>query len=269
MSFTSENGYIPETIEALISIVREGINTQFGTDYTVDTFIGTNWYKYFYSLIQELQSSEVKTSEIFDKLTQYFEVTNERLFRPGSTPEGIVDRILEVGYTASVRPMIVEDAGKIAVCVDIDDEIEDYEAQRLAINTVLKTCVAAGIYFEGTEEDTIALSNGQGFDFSFNLPDRVETLLKLTITLSENNTFAVSSPEDVKALLFANVQARYHLGLNLEPQKYFAITDAPWAAEIKLEYSIDDGMNWLTDVIEAEYDAIYEMTLENIEVVEE
>jgi len=48
------------------------VNTQFGQSYTMDTFIGTNLYKYFYALAQLLQENEVKTSEIFLKLQQYF-----------------------------------------------------------------------------------------------------------------------------------------------------------------------------------------------------
>ena len=70
MSFASDAGYIPLSIESLMGIVRENVNTQFGTSYTETTFQGTNFYKYFYALVQRLQENEVKTSEIFLRLQE-------------------------------------------------------------------------------------------------------------------------------------------------------------------------------------------------------
>lgn len=268
MSFSSENGYIPETFNALMNRMRVGVNAQFGTSYTEASFVGTNFYKFYYPIVQELQASEVKTSEIFAKLQNYFAVTNEELFRPASTPEGIIDRLSEIGYVASVRPMVEEDAGEIAVCVDVDDGAEDYAEQRLSINTVLKNCVVGGVVCDGDQTDSITLSNGQSFDFSFNLPSKIEPLLRLTITLSENNMFAIDTPEVIKERLLDNIEERYRLGLNFEPQKYFTISDAPWAAEILLEYSVDEGENWSSDVIDAAFDDLYVILLENVSLIE-
>ena len=41
-----------------------------------DYGIGTNFYKYFYALAQRIQTNEIKTSEIFLKLQDYFKYTN-------------------------------------------------------------------------------------------------------------------------------------------------------------------------------------------------
>ncbi len=58
MSFAQDTGYLPNTIEQLMSSVRVNVNTQFGTTYDEVTFLGTNFYKYFYALIQRLQQNE-------------------------------------------------------------------------------------------------------------------------------------------------------------------------------------------------------------------
>jgi hypothetical protein len=65
MSFSEENGYIPVPIETIMGQFMIGINNEFGTTYTIETFTGTNFYKYFYSIAQLVQKNEVKTSEIF------------------------------------------------------------------------------------------------------------------------------------------------------------------------------------------------------------
>jgi hypothetical protein len=371
-----------------MDLIRVQINEEFGTDYSQESFIGTNWYKYFYALIQRVQQNEVLTSEIFVKLQEYFAVTNERISRPVATNPGLVEKFADEEFIASVKPMIEADAGKCHICVDAiddhargevaitnhanlvsgtDDSItigatvftaqagaatpgdatfqaatsndataaslalqinehatagalveatvedavvlirsiargtsgnaialaytnndgnvgatvsgatlaggvsadDDYDDLRLEIATIIKNSVAAGVMTIGQEIETIVLSNGQSFDFRFQLPNRIETLLKLTTTLSENNESVILSTDDVKEILLANIAARYQLGKNFEPQKYFSVVDAPWASQVVLEYSIDAGSNWETEVYDSAFDALLEVSLENTTVVEE
>ncbi len=122
MSFASETGYVPITVNALMAIVRDNVNAQFGTTYTETDFRGTNFYKYFYALIQRLQENEVKTSEIFLKLQEYFRITNEKLARPNTTAPGIFDYFQSKGYFVSVKPPVDADAGKVFICVDVEDD---------------------------------------------------------------------------------------------------------------------------------------------------
>src|SRR5688500_784051 len=121
MGYSQENGYVPTDIDAIMRIFMGNINTQFGTTFTAETFEGTNFYKYFYAIAQKLQENEVKTSEIFIKLQEYFDVTNERISRPVVTNPGIIEELEDAGYITSVKPMIEADAGKINICVDVDD----------------------------------------------------------------------------------------------------------------------------------------------------
>lgn len=121
MGYASETGYVPSTIAELMDSVRVNVNAQFGTSYVTENFVGTNFYKYFYSIIQDLQKNEVKTAEIFIKMQEYFSVTNEMILRPNTTHPGIFDYFGSKGFFVSTKPPLDADAGKLFVCVDVDD----------------------------------------------------------------------------------------------------------------------------------------------------
>jgi hypothetical protein len=267
MPFSQEAGYTPASIETILLGLMEGINEQFGTSYDEETFVGTNFYKYFYSLAQRMQENEISTSEIFAKLTQYIALTNERISRPVVTNPGLIEKLENEGYIASVKKMIEEDAGKIHIAVDVDDGDDDYAAQKLEICTIIKDSTAAGTVTMGDQVESIVLSNGQSFDFKYALPDRIEIFLRLTVTLSDNNQVVVGSIDDIKQALLANIAARYRLGKNFEPQKYFSLADAPWASQVLLEHS-EDEETWSSAVYEAEFDELFDIDLARIEVVE-
>lgn len=159
------------------------------------------------------------------------------------------------------------DAGIVAVCVDVDNAATNYAAQRLEINTFLKDFIAAGMVFDGTEEDAITLTNGQEFYFSFHLPAYIPVILRITLTSSDNQDLVIPSDEAIRQIVFDNTNARYRLGWDFEPQRYFTQTDAPWAATIKLEWSSNSGANWYSSVFEAEFDDLYTFALEDITVL--
>ncbi len=265
MSFAEDTGYLPSTITDLMEQVRVGANESLGTDYDAETFLGTNLYKYFYALIQRLQLNEVKTSEIVLRLQQYFDVTNEVITRPNTTHPGLHDYLSELGYVVSTKAPADADAGKVYVCVDTDETADDYAEKKLEICTAIKDCVPAGIISQGTESETITLSNDQSFDFKFNLPTRIPVLLKLTLTISDNNQATILSDAEVAELLLANVTARYRLGLDFEPQRYFSVLDAPWAAAVLLEY--DPGGGMVSSIADLDYDELYEFDIGDIEIV--
>jgi hypothetical protein len=267
MSFSFDQGYVPQTIEQLMDSVRVNINDQFGTTYTAQTFVGTNFYKYFYSLIQRLQENEVKTAEIFLKLQDYFKLTNERISRPVVTPQGLIDAFSRIGMVASVKAPNSSEAGEVHICVDLDDTAPDYAAKRLEACTLIKDSVAAGIVSMGTESESIVLSNGQSFDFKFDLPNRIRTYLRLTLTLSENNQVQIGDPTATRQKLLSNIAARYSLGRNFEPQTYFTVVDAPWCSQVLLEYS-DDNTTWVSTVFDAEHDDLFTFSLADTTLIE-
>lgn len=273
MSWSQDTGYTPATIEVILESLMDELNDVFELDppYTVETFAGTNYYKFLYLAAQRLQENEVKTSEILLKLQEYFDITNESIQRPVATNPGLIEALEREGYTASVKPTIDADAGKVYICLDLDDGDADYATDKAAVAEIIKDSVAAGIVSQGTESTAIVLSNGQSFDFKFNLPDLVgsgDPLLRLTLTLSENNQVVVGDPDEVKALLVANIAARYKLGKNFEPQRYFSQSDAPWTSQVLLEYSLNGGGAWASTVYNADYDEKFDIKLANVSLVE-
>ncbi len=267
MTFSQEQGYTPVSFADMMAAVREAINLQFGLSYTEGTFIGTNWYKYFYVLIQKVLENEVKTSEVFLKLQEYIATTNLRIQRPSVSLPGIIDSFTANGYVASVKKNEEADAGTVSICVDTDPDAEDYDATRLAICTFLKDFIAAGMVFMGTETESITLTNGQAFDFSFFLPNYTPVLLRLTLITSDNQDVVIPSDEVIRSTLFLNINSRYRLGWDFEPQRYYTQVDAPWASTILLEWSDDDGDNWYDDVFEADFQDLYTFDLEDITVL--
>lgn len=274
MGYSQENGYVPTSIQEIIESFRVKLNEQFGTTYTTESFAGTNFYKYFYAQAQLYQLNEIKTSEIFLKLQKYIEITNEMISRPVNTPNGLIDKLGEAGYIASVKPMIDADAGKANICVDVFDTDDDYEDQKLEICTIIKDSCVAGIPTYGTESENIVLTNGQAFDFKYHLPDRTNVWLRLTVTLSENNQVVIAAPDETIQKLVANIQARYALGKNFEPQRYFNVTDAPWSSQILLEWSEDynpespGGETWHDEVFNADFDELLMISLDRVILVE-
>jgi hypothetical protein len=390
MSFSSENGYLPVSIAELMEVIRVNVNTQFTTTYTTETFLGTGYYKYFYSLVQRLQENEVKTSEIFTRMQEYFNITNELIQRPNTTHPGIYDYFGAAGYFISTKPPIDADAGKLFICVDVDDnhargdvtissysnlvsgtddtvtvgatvftaqvgsvtpggatfqaatsnnatatslasqinahatagalveawaveaivyiralsggtagnaialaytdndanvgatvsaatllggaalgeDDTEYDIVKAELCRLVRDCTVGGVISQGTESEEITMSNGQSFEFKYNLPDRIPILLRLTTVLSDNNEFTIASPDVQKETLFDNINSKYKLGKNFEPQRYFSVVDAPWAATVLLEWSDDNGGSYYSTVFEAEYDEVFTFELTDIEIVE-
>jgi hypothetical protein len=268
MGFASETGYVPVDIETIITSMMEGVNTQFGTTYTYETFVGTNFYKYMYAIAQRVQQNEIKTSEIFLKLQDYFNFTNETILSPKVTPTGFIEAMQEEGYTVSVKPMIEADAGKCHICVDVDSGDPDYATTKLAICNLIKDYMVAGVVTFGTEDEDLTLTNGQLFNFAFNLPDITDVHLRLTVTLSRNNQGPIDTPDDQKQKLLDNIAARYSLGKDFEPERYFTIVDAPWASDILLEYSLDAGANWEDETYIADYDELFTVSIGNVTLIE-
>lgn len=267
MSYAQENGYTPVSFAVIMDTIRVNINTQFGTAFTNDSFVGSNWYKYFYTLVQRELENETKASEIFAKLQQYIGTTNDRIQRPSVSLPGIIDSFKDAGYTASVKRNVIGDAGTISIALDVDSAAANYDAVKTEIATLIKDFVAGGLVSQGTEEVELTLTNGQQFTFSFYLPTASPVLLRLTLTPSDNIVATIPSDEIIRTTVFNNINERYKLGWDFEPQRYYTQVDAPWAASILLEWSDNNGVTWHDEVFEAEFIDLFTFGLEDIAVV--
>lgn len=141
-----------------------------------------------------------------------------------------------------------------------------YAAKKLQVNTLIKDFVAGGLITKGTEVSTITISNGQSFDFKFYLPNRVPILLRATMHTSENNLLALPDDETLRSAIFDQVNGRYRLGWDFEPQRYFNLSDVPWASDCLLEWSDDDGDSWNSSVYVAAFTDLFTFELGDIEV---
>jgi hypothetical protein len=267
MSFSQDNGYTPQTFLEIIEFLRAGVNAQFGTSFTTESFVGTNWYKYFYTLAQKVLLNETKTSEIFQKIQQYIELTNEAIQRPSVSAPGLLDSFQDEGFIVSVKPPNNTDAGKVFICALLDNADDDYAEKKLQVCTLIKDFIAGGIVSQGAEVESITLSNGQSFDFKFDLPEETPLEIEVTIAPSENTLLSVPTDEQIRQIVFDNIKARYRLGWNFEPQRYFNLSDAPWAESVVVEWSDDSWSTSSEAVIEAEFDDLFTVDLEDISVV--
>lgn len=267
MSFEQDNGYTPRTFEQFMESLRLGVNAQWQTTYDSETFIGTNWYKHFYPLVQEALKNETKSGEIFSKLQEFIASTNEEILRPTVSYPGLLDAFQSEGYIASLRPPAGSLAGYIGVCVDTDESVGSYPEVRLHICGLLKDYVVAGMVFQGTEFETLTLTNGQNFQFGYYLPDRIPILLRLTAHVSENTLLTIPDDTTLRGEIFNSINQKYKLGLNFEPGRYANVDDFPWAGSVVLQYSIDGGDNWLSSVADLNFDDLYTFGLEDIQII--
>jgi hypothetical protein len=178
---------------------------------------------------------------------------------------GVAGNTLDLVYTDNDSNVGLTVSGTdLAGGTAADDSYDDI---RLEVASLVKDFVAAGIPSLGTETESIVLPNGQNFDFSFFLPDRIAILLRLTLDISENTLTAVPTDVEIRQLVFDQINERYQLGYNFEPQRYFDLGDAPWAADLLLEWSMDDGDTWSDNVFDADFDELLTFGLEDIDVV--
>lgn len=390
MSFAQDAGYTPVSIATLVDNLRVEINSRFGTTYTAETFVGTNWYKFAYAVLQRVQTNETKTAEIFQKLQEYIATTNDRISRPTVSHPGLVDAFDAQGIVVSVKPAAEADAGEISLCALLDvasagtraagtititnvanllsgtpDVVSvagvSFTAQagaatlgtatfraatdvtatalslatqinahattsalvsatsalgvvtitaidrgtagnsialgytnndanvgatksgttltggtastaafdelRTQVVTLLSQYIVAGMVTQGDEHEDVTLSNGQEFTYRFYLPTEIPVLLRLTVDISENNLAVVPTDTVIRQTIFDQVNERYRLGLNFEPQRYFNLEDASWAASVVLEWSSNAGGLWHSTVYDADFDEVFTFDLEDIAVV--
>ncbi len=263
-----QGGYVPSGFNDILARLIARVNEQFGTSYTEQTFVGTNFYKCFYPLIQEVISAEADFAEAYEKLADYIRDTNSVLNVSKTPDDALISAFKEAGYVLSLEKNTLDNAGTIAACVDVDGDAEDYPAKKAEILELLKENTVAGMYFKGSERGFRTLTNGQDMEFAFALPLRSNMALKLTLTLSGDTNILVESEDEIKNKLLKNLADMYSLGRKFEPARYFTISrDCPYAAAVLLEYKKDGEESWSSGVYQSDYTDLFVFDKNNIEVV--
>ena len=76
MSFNVVNGYTKQTFNELLATLTQAVNEQFGTNYTVDSIVGSNHFKSFYGGLQLVMESENKINDLQVKVVDYIRTIN-------------------------------------------------------------------------------------------------------------------------------------------------------------------------------------------------
>lgn len=269
MPFSTDNNYTPDSFNDIMTGVMNGVNTRFGTSYTFDTFVGSGFYKFFYPMVQRLLAEENTFAEAYSKLQDYIRTTNETILIPKTPREGLIKTFSDAGYTVSIEPQTLANAGKLGVCVDVNPAAQTFSATKQEILDLLKERTVAGLYYNGDQRGNSRLSNGQDFEFAFYTPTRKNMYLILTITLSQNTTIIADSSTVATEKLLKNLADLYRLGNNFEPDKYFTISrDAPYASAVELSYS-DSGQpnDYHTGVYQADFKELFVFDSSRVQVV--
>lgn len=267
MSFNLENGYTPRDIDTIISEFRQSINAEYKQDLTPEQFKGSNWYKLIYSASQLILTAEGNIAELSNKIIDYIRKVDEQIQLPKSSVDGIMYHLKEdLGLISSVKPTEEGDKGYLYIAVDVDSESDDYPQIKKSILEKLKEYCTAGLYFKGSESGQVVASNGQPFNFGYELPTIVNMQVKITPTVSDNTTDFILNASQIKEKFFENFEKMYKLGLDFEPEKYLDIrNDLPFASKIKIEWSINEGSSWSEDVWKSAYNQ--KLNLSNVEVI--
>lgn len=269
MSYTVTNGYSPRDYETILAQCVQIVNEQFGTSYTNQSFTGTNLWKYLYATIQGLMTVENNIAELGVKLQDYIRTQNEELIIHRSSTDGIMQAIKdELNLVSSIKPVErAEDAGKIYLAVDVDNEGTDYAQQKQKILDTLHKYMTAGLHYNGTESGTVTATNGQVFNYAYELPTEKALKIKIQVKVSENTNLFVETTNSIKEKFLENFAELYRLGYDLEPQQFLNISrDLPFASEITIQYSTNDGSSWETEILESDYKTKFTIAYADVEV---
>lgn len=267
MSYSVLNGYAPRSYDDILLTTVNAVNEEFGTNYTTQSFAGTNLWKVLYSAIQEIMTTENNISLLGEKMKQFISVQNEELYAPTSTIDGFTDLLKrELSLVGSIKPNEAADAGNIYLCVDVDNTLDDYATIKQEILELMHRHLVGGLVYHGTETGTVTGTNGQSYSYGYSLPTTVSLMVKITIDVSDNTLLKIPTTNEVKALFLKNFAERYRLGFDFEPQNYLCRDDVPFAGSILIEYSQDSGITWDADVLDLDFDEKVTLAEEDVEV---
>lgn len=275
MSFNVVNGYTKQTFNELLATLTQAVNEQFGTNYTVDSIVGSNHFKSFYGGLQLVMESENKINDLQVKVVDYIRTINESISSPISSVDGTIKYFKDnLGLDVSLRPITdVSLAGQPAIAVDIDPSASDFNSRKQQIFDALRISQTEGLYWynPSTEAKTneyrgeSSALNGQAFPYAFFTPVAFPMYVKITITRSRDNLAYQLNTAQIEQLFRTNFASRYSLGRDFEGERYLSICDVPSAADVKVEWSTDDA-SWTEGVREMEFDS--KISIAGITVVE-
>lgn len=276
MSFDVMNGFEKQSFDDILQILTDAINQQFNTDYTVDTIVGSNHFKFFYGGLQLRMECDNKIAELGNKIVDYIRTTNESIAQPVSSPDGTIRYFKEnLGLTVSLKPITdPTDAGKPAICVDIDPDSDVFESVKQQIFDALRLTQTEGLYWfnpsttpsEREYRGESSALNGQALPYCFFVPEESTMDVKITVTRSRESLEYQLNTAQLEALFVENFNKRYSLGKDFEGSVYLNVNDVRGASEVIVEWSTDGGSTWTSGIRDMDFDQ--KIKLGDITIVE-
>lgn len=264
MSFDVINGFEKQSFDDILAILTDAINQQFNTDYTVDTIVGSNHFKFFYGGLQLRMECDNKIAELGNKIVDYIRTINESIAQPVSSPDGTIRYFREnLGLTISLKPITqASDAGKPAVCVDIDPTSTTFDSMKQQIFDALRLTQTEGLYWfnpstsAGAREyrgESSAL-NGQALPYCFFVPETSTMDIRIMVTRSRESLAFQLNTAQIEALFIQNFNERYSLGKDFEGSVYLNVNDIAGASEVLVEWSTNGGSSWSSGIRDMNFD---------------
>lgn len=276
MSFDVINGFEKQSFDDILAIMTDAINQQFNTDYTTDTIVGSNHFKFFYGGLQLRMECDNKIAELGNKIVDYIRTINESIAQPVSSPDGTIRYFKEnLGLTISLKPITqASDAGKPAVCVDIDPDSDVFESVKQQIFDALRLTQTEGLYWFNPSTTPSAREyrgessalNGQALPYCFFVPEESTMDVKITVTRSRESLEYQLNTAQLEALFVENFNKRYSLGKDFEGSVYLNVNDVRGASEVIVEWSTDGGSTWTPGIRDMDFDQ--KIKLGDITIVE-
>jgi hypothetical protein len=289
MAFNLENGFTPNSFEEELQNLIDGINAQFNENYVIDTFRLTDFYRIAYPIIQYMLLTQNNIGVLLDYYERYIKTVDDKITRPITTNDGVIDYFDRNGYHLSYRQvkdpteayqtinemmdavigggsftsanatdaknqlqLIRNAAGNMFVCVMAKDGIE-YNKETVA--KLMNDSMSIGNIYIGSESQSIILNNGLLWTFSWELPTQELLYIKAEITLSRNKkSYTQDTDSQLKQKIIDNIRTRCLLGQDFEPDSLLQIdADIPYASDINVSWRLDPGDEWSGTVKKNDY----------------
>jgi hypothetical protein len=301
--FSLEKGFIPNTFDTELQNLIDKVNEVFNENYVVDTFKMTDFYRISYPIIQYMLLTQNNISVILDYYERYLKVVNDKITRPITTNDGIIDYFDRNGYYLSTKQvvdptsaydtiseamnavidggtfdangantvlnqlsLIRKGAGNMFLCVDPKDGIH-YD--KITVANLINDSMSVGNIFIGTETQAINLKNGLQWTFAWELPVRELLYIDILITISRNkNSYNQMTDNDIKEKVMKNIQERCLMGHDFEPEAILQIDlDIPYASSVSLGWKLDTLQPYYEyDIKPNEYTTREYATMESITI---
>lgn len=273
MAYDTLKGFTVDPIEDLIDSYRVSANENYGTNYTIDEFKGTDEYGLCYTSAQKDAESLNYFAQLDVKVKEYIQQTNQKISRPSVIQDTIVSFFeSKYNFECSVEQATATKRGYLNLCFNYTPESE---LNQSIANDIVKQSMCAGSYMEGDIIQSAILSNGQAIECRWKTPEEISIEFFVTVYVSRNAGQAQLTPDELKEIFDNEWSNQYKMGRDVEPQRYLNLLNTAnsdgsiWSAGIVVTSAI--GGEQPTNIVRlSTYDQLYipNLSTENIEFID-